>query len=126
MNKEKILKIMVAVLSIALIAVLAYRFFYSSNKQTSEHNFFEAKKNQSKDKKVKKKENDKNTWKKYDDEIKFPILMYHHISEVVDGNTLFVPQKEFEEQNKKIVTGNIEKKFKPLKNITKKKPVVWL
>ncbi|WP_083312934.1 polysaccharide deacetylase family protein [Floricoccus penangensis] len=132
MNKEKILKIMVAVLSIVLIAVLAYRFFYSSNKQTSDNNFFEAKEQQNKDKKEKKKETDKDTWKKYDDEIKFPILMYHHISEVVDGNTLFVPQKEFEEQMKSLhdagyYTLSPEEAYRVLtKNEKPAEKIVWV
>ena len=34
-------------------------------------------------------------WVKSDTPIKFPILMYHHIADVVDGNTLFVPADEF-------------------------------
>lgn len=34
-------------------------------------------------------------WIKSDTPIKFPILMYHHIADVVDGNTLFVPAAEF-------------------------------
>ncbi|MDR1606724.1 MAG: polysaccharide deacetylase family protein [Streptococcaceae bacterium] len=34
-------------------------------------------------------------WIKSDTPIKFPILMYHHIADVVGGNTLFVPASEF-------------------------------
>ncbi|CAM3109340.1 polysaccharide deacetylase family protein [Lactococcus laudensis] len=34
-------------------------------------------------------------WVKSDTPIEFPILMYHHIADVVDGNTLFVPADEF-------------------------------
>ena len=34
-------------------------------------------------------------WVKSDAPIEFPILMYHHIADVVDGNTLFVPADEF-------------------------------
>ena len=34
-------------------------------------------------------------WVKSDTPIKFPILMYHHIADVVGGNTLFVPADEF-------------------------------
>ena len=34
-------------------------------------------------------------WVKSETPIKFPILMYHHIADVVDGNTLFVPADEF-------------------------------
>ncbi len=34
-------------------------------------------------------------WTKSDTPIKFPILMYHHIADVVNGNTLFVPANEF-------------------------------
>ncbi|GAX47693.1 polysaccharide deacetylase family protein [Pseudolactococcus reticulitermitis] len=34
-------------------------------------------------------------WIKSETPIKFPILMYHHIADVVDGNTLFVPADEF-------------------------------
>lgn len=34
-------------------------------------------------------------WVKSDAPIKFPILMYHHIADVVGGNTLFVPADEF-------------------------------
>ncbi|GFH41851.1 deacetylase [Lactococcus hodotermopsidis] len=35
-------------------------------------------------------------WLKSETPIEFPILMYHHIADVVDGNTLFVPADEFE------------------------------
>lgn len=34
-------------------------------------------------------------WVKSEHPIKFPILMYHHIADVVGGNTLFVPASEF-------------------------------
>lgn len=34
-------------------------------------------------------------WTKSDTPIQFPILMYHHIADVVNGNTLFVPANEF-------------------------------
>lgn len=34
-------------------------------------------------------------WVKSDQPIKFPILMYHHIADVIGGNTLFVPANEF-------------------------------
>lgn len=34
-------------------------------------------------------------WVKSEQAIKFPILMYHHIADVVGGNTLFVPASEF-------------------------------
>lgn len=34
-------------------------------------------------------------WTKSDTTIQFPILMYHHIADVVGGNTLFVPADEF-------------------------------
>jgi peptidoglycan/xylan/chitin deacetylase (PgdA/CDA1 family) len=34
-------------------------------------------------------------WVKSETPIAFPILMYHHIADVVDGNTLFVPADEF-------------------------------
>lgn len=34
-------------------------------------------------------------WIKSAQPIKFPILMYHHIADVVGGNTLFVPPSEF-------------------------------
>lgn len=34
-------------------------------------------------------------WVKTETPIEFPILMYHHIADVVDGNTLFVPADEF-------------------------------
>ncbi|MBS7576873.1 MULTISPECIES: polysaccharide deacetylase family protein [unclassified Enterococcus] len=36
------------------------------------------------------------TWTKSDTVIEFPILMYHHIADVVDGNTLYVPKAEFQ------------------------------
>lgn len=41
------------------------------------------------------KENKQAKWVKSAEPIKFPILMYHHIADVVDGNTLFVPPTEF-------------------------------
>lgn len=34
-------------------------------------------------------------WTHSDTPIYFPILMYHHIADVVDGNTLYVPEDEF-------------------------------
>lgn len=36
------------------------------------------------------------TWTKSDTVIEFPILMYHHIADVVDENTLYVPKDEFQ------------------------------
>lgn len=41
------------------------------------------------------KQEEQAKWVKSDQPIKFPILMYHHIADVVDGNTLFVPASEF-------------------------------
>ena len=41
------------------------------------------------------KQEEQAKWVKSDQPIKFPILMYHHIADVVGGNTLFVPASEF-------------------------------
>lgn len=39
---------------------------------------------------------EKVTWTKSDQVIEFPILMYHHIADVVDENSLYVPKDEFQ------------------------------
>lgn len=44
---------------------------------------------------IPEKQENQAKWVKSDQPIKFPILMYHHIADVVGGNTLFVPASEF-------------------------------
>jgi len=91
MNAKKILKILVILLVIFDLSFLIFKLINDKKEENSRVSI-------PKHEIIKENTSTDPNWKSYDTPISFPILMYHHISEVVDGNTLFVPPEEFKEQ----------------------------
>ncbi|WEV61034.1 polysaccharide deacetylase family protein [Streptococcaceae bacterium ESL0729] len=100
---KNLLKYVLLGLTLGLIIGFGYQKFTASTKnqpQTSESGQKQASTKKASSTQASSTDTSQVSWKKYDTTIKFPILMYHHISEVVDGNTLFVPPAEFEMEMK--------------------------
>ncbi|WEV45523.1 polysaccharide deacetylase family protein [Streptococcaceae bacterium ESL0687] len=107
MKIRKLFKYVLLGLAVGLIIGFGYQKFNSSSKshvQTSDSSQTSSQEGTTSKESSSSQSSDETTskvsWKKSDTTIKFPILMYHHISEVVDGNTLFVPPAEFEMEMK--------------------------